>query len=88
MFFKKNPEWKHIITVLDNDTLYRRMDLNTVSYTELVNCPAIGPATANRIMAYRQEKGGFRDLEELKEIPGIGNSHFQNIAKFFQIRHR
>ncbi len=83
--FKKNPGLGQIIAVLDNDTLYRRMDVNTASYAEIVNCPNIGPAIAGRIIAYRRDKGPFRDLEELKTIAGIGENHFQNIAKFLII---
>ncbi len=73
------------IAVLDNDRLYRRVNLNTVSYEELVNLPNVGPATAKRIIVYRQENGPFHHLNELKAIPGVGENHFKNISKFLQI---
>lgn len=85
MVFKKNPGLRQAMAVLDNDRLYRRMDLNAVSYTELLNLPNVGPATANRIITYRQENGPFHDLDELKAIPGIGKSNFNNISKFFKV---
>ena len=46
--------------------------LNTATAVQLQRLPGIGPKTAGRIVAFRQEHGAFRSLEELTQVKGIG----------------
>ena len=55
------------------------MDINNASQTELETLPGIGPSTAQKIINYRKENGKFSNIEELKEVSGIGDSKFENI---------
>ena len=48
------------------------LDLNAAGVQELAALPGIGEALAERIVAYREEKGAFASPEELDEVPGIG----------------
>jgi competence protein ComEA len=48
------------------------VDLNAADATALDALPGIGPVLAARIIAYRQENGGFRSVDELLEVRGIG----------------
>ncbi len=56
------------------------VDLNRATESQLRELPGIGPVTADRIVAYRGEHGGFRTTEELMEVSGIGPKTFARIA--------
>lgn len=51
-----------------------QLDLNTASAQELEQLDGVGPATAAKIVAYRDQHGGFRSIEELDEVSGIGEA--------------
>jgi competence protein ComEA len=48
------------------------VDLNTATEAELEALPGVGPATAQAIVAWRREHGGFRSVQDLLEVRGIG----------------
>jgi len=48
------------------------IDLNTATLEQLDTLAGVGPATAQKILAYRQQHGGFRSVDELDQVPGIG----------------
>lgn len=49
------------------------VNLNTADANELATLDGIGPVIAARIIAYREEHGGFRSVDELTAIQGIGD---------------
>jgi len=56
------------------------VDLNRATAEELDALPGIGPGLAQRIVAFREERGGFRAPEELATVPGIGLAAYARLA--------
>lgn len=52
------------------------INLNTATSVDLQTLPNIGPATAARILEYRQKNGGFKKVEDLMNVKGIGEKSF------------
>jgi competence protein ComEA len=48
------------------------LNLNTATLEQLDTLSGVGPATAQKIIDYRHEHGGFSSVDELGEVPGIG----------------
>ena len=55
------------------------VNLNSADEAALVALPGIGPVLAGRIIAYRQQQGPFRSVEQLDDVQGIGP---RNIDEF------
>lgn len=58
------------------------VNINTATQTELETLPGIGPSLALKIINYRNENGKFKNIEDLKNVSGIGESKFENIKNF------
>jgi len=56
------------------------VDFNQATAEELETLPGIGPVLARRIVAYREEQGGFHSPEELTAVPGISRSAYERLA--------
>ena len=52
------------------------VNLNTATAAQLQDLPGIGARTAERIIEYRGKNGGFKKIEELMNVKGIGEKSF------------
>jgi competence protein ComEA len=59
--------------------------INSASVEELDKLDGVGPAIAQRIIDYRTENGGFKSVEEIKLVPGIGDKMFEKIKNEIQL---
>ena len=62
-----------IVRVLQTDEHISKINLNRVNAEDLMDFPGITSKLADKIITYRNTKGTFKDIEELKEIKGIGD---------------
>jgi competence protein ComEA len=55
------------------------VNINTATLAQLDTLPGIGPAISQRIIDYRQKIGGFKNIEQIKDVSGIGDATFDKI---------
>lgn len=68
--FHGNPE-----SLLRN----QKVNINTATIKELDSLPGIGPTMAKRIDEYRQSKGAFTSIEDIKHVKGISDGVFKKL---------
>jgi competence protein ComEA len=61
------------------------LDLNRASATDLQTLPRVGPVLAQRILDHRERIGGFREVGQLREVPGIGEVTFQGLVELVSV---
>ncbi|WP_408070637.1 helix-hairpin-helix domain-containing protein [Butyrivibrio sp. JL13D10] len=62
-----------------------KVNINTASEAELCNIPGIGPSRARSIIAYREEKGKFGTIEDIKNVTGIKEKFFSKIKDHIKV---
>lgn len=55
------------------------VNINTATLSELQTIPGVGESKAQAIITYREENGGFKSIEEITNVSGIGDSTFEKI---------
>lgn len=61
------------------------VNLNSASAADLERLPGIGPATAARIVEYRQKNGAFKKVEDLMNVRGIGEKTFLTLKPLITV---
>ena len=62
------------------------LNINTASAEDLQQLSGIGEVIANKIVQYRTDNGGFSDIEEIKNVSGIGEKKFEAIKEHISIK--
>ncbi len=64
---------------------FELLDLNTASREELEVLPEIGPTRAQAIVEYREENGPFDYVQELVDVPGIGEGTLESVLDYLTV---
>lgn len=67
---------------IDNDT---KISLNDADKEKLIELPGIGEKTALKIIEYRNKYGGFKSIDEIKNISGIGDKKYAKIKDLITV---
>jgi len=63
----------------------RPVNINNATVTELMQLPRVGAKTAERIVAFRKQHGGFQRPEELMNVKGIGEKSFAKLKPYLSV---
>lgn len=61
------------------------INLNAVTIKQLDELPGVGPVLAQRIVEFREKRGGFRRIEELLAVPGISERRWQVLRSLLEV---
>lgn len=62
-----------------------KTNINTATMAQLTDLPGIGDSKAKAIIAYREQGKGFKSLDELMKVKGIGPKIYENLKEFITI---
>ena len=74
-----------IITEIINENITGVININSASLDLLDTLPGIGPSTAQSIIDYRTEVGFFESIEDIRNVPGIGEATFNEIKDLITV---
>ena len=70
----------------NNTNEIKKININKASKEELKQLSGVGDSVAQAIIDYRQKNGKFNTIEDIKKVPGIGESKFSNIQKMISVK--
>ena len=62
-----------------------KVNISTADAAALQTIPGIGPSKADRIIEYRESEGKFNEIDDIKNISGIGNKTFESIKEYITV---
>jgi competence protein ComEA len=59
-----------------------KLNVNTATAQQFATLPGVGEKLATRIVDYRQKSGGFKSVNELMNVQGIGEKNFAKLQQY------
>ena len=72
--------------IVEQESKEQTININKADIIELQKLPGIGESLATAIIKYREENGYFQNPEDLKQVPGIGESKYDSIKESIKIK--
>lgn len=63
-----------------------KININTASISDLMALPGVGKTTAEKIINYRNENGKFKNIEDIKNVSGIGESKYKQLSGYIKTK--
>lgn len=83
-----NDSGTNVIVNNENDVRGNsvKVDINKASSEDLQQIKGVGPALAEKIISYREQNGKFKNIEELKNVSGIGDKKYETLLEYVTIK--
>ena len=85
IYIPSKTDQQSTLTQKSDESSSDLISINQASKEELMTLPGIGESKADRILAYRQEHGGFKSLEELMNISGIKEGVYNKMKDYITL---
>lgn len=72
-------------TVSPSPTKKGKLNINKASAEQLDTLPGVGPSIAQKIIEYRSSRGGFKSIEELNNVSGIGKEKYKDVKDLITV---
>ena len=63
----------------ESGTMPEKININSASIEELQRITGVGPATARKIIEYRERNGSFKNAADIMDVPGIGEKKYEEL---------
>lgn len=70
------------------EQLFKKLDINKATLSELVTIPGVGEKLASDIIDYRKSHAGFETIEELKQIKGIKDKKLEQLRRYITLSNK
>ena len=87
-FVFKDHSIREVFEIVDGEKIYPKVNVNKAKFEDLLRLPGIGPALAKSIITYREQKGPFIALEDVRLVEGINTRNYSKLVKFLKIEKR
>ena len=59
-----------------------KVNINTATEAQIALLPGLGPKLATEVVNYRTNNGGFKTIEDIKKVSGVGDKKFEKIKDY------